>query len=98
MPRKLVRASVTDSEEMRCCMYGMFGGFHHRLIAKRLYGNGNPRYSPSDTEIRRVGMILKRNGISTRAWRNGATAESEHFLNRLSRIRETAKPKLRIVA
>jgi len=105
--RRIVnRNPVLPSEEAKCCLLGQFGGPHHRYIAKRLYGEGKPNYTPTDAEIRRVSGILKRNNISTRDWRNGDTEESQNFFGRLARmslnrIEQTAKTKrlpFRIVA
>lgn len=94
--RRIVHNPVTDSERSRCCLYGTYGGFHHRYIAKRLYGNGNPNYRPSDSEVRRVGNILRQAGISTRDYRNGETDAAERIANVLARrklkISKSQKP------
>lgn len=83
--RIMVKNPVTDSERMRCIMLGSFGGPHHKYIAKRLYGNGNPDYTPSAGEVARVGKILAKAKVSTRAWRDGETTEAEKFFNKLCR-------------
>ena len=76
------RHFVLASEEWRICLlYDCGGGFHHRTIAKYVYGNGNPRYRPTDAEVARVGRVLIKNRRRTRDWRNGKTPQAREMLS-----------------
>ena len=68
---------TTEMEEWQICLlFDAGGGWHCRTIAQYVFGNGNPRYRPTDTEVARVNRILRANGRSQRDWRDGKTPES----------------------
>lgn len=75
---------VTDSERMRVATFAEYG-FHYRYIAKRIYGQNNSRYSPSLSEIARVGKIAREEGVSSLDWRRGDSDESRTFASSLLR-------------
>ncbi len=88
----ILRQVTTDSEAMRIEMYGLFG-FHHKLIARKIWGNG-PKYVPSGAEVGRVGKVLRNANISVREYRNGMTDESRKILSCCDRSKKTPKFKL----
>ena len=92
---KIVHHMMTDSEEMRIKMYLVFGGFHYKTVAARVYGSGNG-YVASDAEVRRVGKIARDNDMSSRDWRNGETTDAKRVLSRIGKTKATAKPRLRL--
>lgn len=96
--RRIVRNPITDSERIRVALLVENGGWHYRLIAKRLYGKGKPNYVPSATEISRIGRIANEEGVSSRDWRNGETKESRQLLNNLLRQPDDQRFSLRLVA
>ena len=94
---RIVHHTMTDSEVMRIKMYLIFGGFHYRIVAARVWGNGK-NYVPSAAEICRVGKIARENNMSSRDWRNGKTPESKRVLNHIGRTRATEQPRLKLAA
>jgi len=77
--RRLQRRPLLESEVVRIEMLGCFGGFHHKAIAKRVFGTGR-RYVPSNAEIARVGKVLRDAGIRVREWRDGDTDEAKAMM------------------
>lgn len=95
--RRASKYVATDSERWRIALLAEYG-FYARTIAKRIWGNGNPRYQPSDTEIGRVYRIAKQEGVQLSAWRRGENDSAKKVLNGACRVSRTKHPKLRVVA
>jgi hypothetical protein len=70
--RKGERHWVTRDEEWRICVLFDAGlGVYCSTIAARVFGNGNPRYVPSDAEVACVGKVLRLNNRRISDWRKG---------------------------
>jgi hypothetical protein len=96
--KRIVRRVVTDSERWRIALLAEYG-FYGRVIAARIFGGGNPNYTASDTEIRRVYRVAKEEGVKLSDWRKGENDSSQKVLNGACRVSTSGKhPKLRIVA
>ena len=80
--RRLQRRPLLESEAVRIEMLGLFGGFHHKAIARRIFGTGK-NYIPSNAEVARVGRILRDAGIRVREWRDGTTQEAQEMMKSL---------------
>lgn len=86
---------TTELEEWQICLlYDCGAGFHCRTIARWIYGNGNPKYNPSETEVGRVNRILRANGRSQRDWRDGKTPEAR---SRIVGVLRQQKQSIRLV-
>lgn len=96
MRRNQTKHFITDSEVMRIKIY-LFGGFHYRTVAARVYGNGNSKYVPTNAEVARVGKVARESNLSSRDWRNGKTSAAKSFLAQLGKSRHS-NLKLKIVA
>ena len=83
---------VTESEKWRVSLLADWG-FYYSTIAKRLYGNGNPRYTPSDSEVKRVGKIARQEGTSSLNYRRGENAESRNILTPVLRSEKFKQAK-----
>lgn len=59
--------------------YAMYG-FHYRTIASRIYGKGMKRYTPTKTEIGRIGRYAREEGFSSMLWRRGESPIAKQFL------------------
>ena len=98
MPRKrkryALRHIVTEQERWRICMLAEWG-FHHKLIARRLWGNNDPNYVPSPTEIARVSRVCCQEEVSTRDWRNGETTAAKSILTQYTRATTTKRLKVK---
>lgn len=92
---KANRRIMGEMERMRIVMYLAYGGFHYRTIAKRVYGRGD--YTPSDSEVSRVGKIAREEGLSSLDWRNGKSTESRRVLSVLGKTNVDSKQKARMV-
>jgi len=88
---------LTPSEEWRVCLLGDYG-FSYKAIAIRVFGNGDPKFVPSDADRRRVGRILSANKIRVRDWRDCKTSSSRSFAAGLMRQKVSSAPKLKIAA
>lgn len=99
MPRRkhLPRYVATDSERWRIALLAEYG-FYGRTIARRIWGNGDPNYQPSDTEVSRVYRIAKEEGVKLSDWRRGENDSARKVLNGACRVATTKHPKLRVVA
>lgn len=95
---RYVRYAMTDSQITRAKMYLLCGGFHYKVIAARIFGNGKKGYVASNAEVARIGQIARDNKMSSRDWRNGETPEAKRLLNRIGNCKRDTKPQLRVVA
>lgn len=77
LPKKTgARHHLSHSEEWRICLLAEWG-FSYKAIAKRVFGNGNPKFQVSDADIRRVGAVLHANKLKVRDYRNMETEGSQ---------------------
>lgn len=94
--------SLTDGDEFRVTTILAFGGYHYKIVAKKVWGRGNPKYVASPAEVARVGVIARRNNLSSLDWRNAKTPASKRLLSNLGRVRKDPKskrkPRLTLVA
>lgn len=97
MARKIFARHVTsESERARIKIYCSYGGFFYRIVAARIYGNGHPRYVPSNAEVARIGKIAREEELSSRAWRRGEATEAKQLLNFLGRSKISAKKRAKV--
>lgn len=95
--RRYIRVVVKDSERWRIALLAEYG-FFGRTIARRVFGNGNPKYVPSEAEIRRVYRIAKEEGVRLSDWRRGENDSARKVLNGACRASTNSHPKLRLTA
>jgi hypothetical protein len=91
------RKHVTDSQRWRIALLAEWG-FYGRTIARRVFGNGDTKYEPTDADVRRVYTITKQEGIQISAWRRGENESAKRILNQSGRCSTSSPkwPKLRI--
>ncbi len=96
--RRFTRVVVSDSERWRVELLAEYG-FFGRTIARRVWGNGDPNYVPSQAEISRVYRIAKQADLKLSDWRRGDNDSSRKVLNGCCRASPSKKHlKLRVVA
>ena len=97
--RRITKYVASDVERWRISILASYG-FYARTIAKQIWGGGNPKYKPSDTEISRVYRIARKEGVKLSEWRRGENSASQNVLSSTRRVSKSKhpKPRLRIVA
>lgn len=91
------KSVVTPKQQHRICMLAKGGGFSYALIALRVFGNNSGTYEVTPSDLSRIGMVLCRNGIKVRDWRNGRTNEAKDQIRYLLKpVKTSTKTRLRL--
>lgn len=84
-----------DYEEWRIQLLCTIG-LHYETIARRIYGNGDQKFEPSEHQVRRVGRIARLLDCSPLQYRRGENQFARKLLTRFGscvpkRIPDTPK-------
>lgn len=71
----------SDKEEWRIELLCSIG-FHYATVARRIYGEGDEKYKPSDEEVRRVARIARKLDCSPVQYRRGENQFARKLLSR----------------